>query len=115
MRLNRMTSALAHVRARSILAAALAVFGISAACTEGRLPTEPIGIRPTSVSLSLNATVVGAAGRLMKVNASYAHAASPSTLIPLDSAIINLNGNETALPVRLDIAACLGDAARELP
>ncbi len=45
----------------------------------------------------------------------YAHAGAASSLIPLDSSTITLNGTETDLPVNIDIAGCLADPARELP
>ena len=103
-----------HVRVRTLVLAAAALFGIGTACTEGRLPTQVGGLSPTSVRLSLNATV-SSAGRAMKVTASYVQAARPSVLIPFFNTELTLTGTETQLPLRLDIANCIADPTRELP
>ncbi len=100
------------MRAFALALAGAVLIGIG--CTEGRLPTEPSGPRPTTIRLSLNATV-SAAGRAIKVVGFYARAATPNTLIPFDSAVVTLDGTESALPIRLDVASCLADPLRELP
>ncbi len=99
--------------ARTMLLAAIAIFGIGTACAEGRLPTDPGHLSP-SVRLSLNATV-SSAGRAMKLTASYAQTTAPTVLIPFFTTTITLTGDETELPIRIDIAGCVADPARELP
>ena len=99
--------------ARTLMLAAIAVFGIGTACSEGRLPTDPNRLSP-SVRLSLNATV-SSAGRAMKLTASYAQAVTPTVLIPFFTTTVTLTGDETELPIRIDIAGCVADPARELP
>ncbi|CAN5389029.1 hypothetical protein BH09GEM1_BH09GEM1_38870 [soil metagenome] len=98
---------------RALLLAGIAVFCIATACAEGRLPTDPSRLSP-SVRLSLNATV-SSAGRAMKLTASYAQAATPTVLIQFFTTTVTLTGEETELPIRIDIAGCVADPARELP
>lgn len=93
-----------------LLAAAV---GLLAACGEGGLPVQPTDLGSIPVRLNLRA-VVSSAGRSMKVVASYARTAAPTTLIPLDSTVIILSGTESRVSVRLNIAPCLADTAREV-
>ena len=114
MSVPSMTRLTAKPSLRGILLVVAAAVGLVAACTEGRLPTQAGGgLTPSPVRLTLNATV-SSAGRSMKVLTRYAKASAPTVFIKIDSTTIVLSGTETAVPVQLNIAACLADAEREL-
>jgi alpha-tubulin suppressor-like RCC1 family protein len=100
-------------RFRAALLVIVAVVALVASCTEGPGPTAA-GDAPAPARLTLSARVISA-GRAIKVVASYLRTGTTPLSVPFDSATVALEGTETQISVRLDLAPCLADPARERP
>jgi len=94
--------------------AAVVTLAALAACAEGKLPTGPApGAAYTRLALDVRVSAA-AAGRSLSVAAAYARVGTPG-LIPLDSATVALGATPAAMPLQLNVSACVMDPQRELP